>query len=190
MPLVKRVIIIHGSYGSPTDNWFSWLSKEVSALGIEALVPTFPTPDQQSLDTWRNSFTSETGGLSADDVLVGHSLGVAFILHLLEESPVRISGAFLVSGFLGNLGLVEFDRVNDTFVNTAFDWPQVRRNVLEVRLYNSDNDPYVPITKGEELAKLLQTPLIVLHGAGHINSEAGYQKFPLLLDDLKTLLAA
>ena len=38
----SRVVIIHGSYGKPEENWFPWLAEEVRKLGHSATVPTFP----------------------------------------------------------------------------------------------------------------------------------------------------
>jgi predicted alpha/beta hydrolase family esterase len=122
-----RVVIIHGSYGSADGNWFRWLASRVRELGHEPTVPQFPTPTGQNLSNWLRVFDEQVGALSPNIVLVEHSLGVAFILRLLERTADPIAGAFLVAGFLGPLGLPDFDRINAEFVLPAVDWPRVTR---------------------------------------------------------------
>jgi len=184
-----RVVISHGSYGNPQENWFPWLAAEIRKLGHDAVTPTFPTPGGQSLDIWRAEFRAQVGFLAPDMVLVGHSLGVGFILNLIEESKVPVRGTFLVSGFLGRLGLEEFDPINESFVCRDFQWDRIRRNAGEVHIYNADNDPYVPLAKGKELAETFEVELTVVPNGGHINASAGFLSFPLLLKDLQPLLS-
>jgi predicted alpha/beta hydrolase family esterase len=89
---------------------------------------------------------------------------------------------------LGKLGLEQFDVINESFVCREFNWEQIRRNAGKVYVYNSDNDPYVPLSKGKELAEKLGVKLIIIKNAGHINASAGYTTFPRLLEDIRTLL--
>lgn len=180
------VVIVHGAYGSPEENWFPWLKEKVIGVGWRALVPKLPTPDGQRLDRWREAFRQQIGEVGAEMVLVGHSVGASFLLTVVEESPVRVRGMFLASGFVGNLGKAEFDGINDTFVNRAFDWERIRGNAETIRVYNSDNDPYVPLEKGRELAARLGVELRVVHGAGHINAASGYTRFDALWRDIQT----
>lgn len=120
--------------------------------------------------------------------LIGHSLGVAFILSMLEKSTIPVKGCFLVSGFLGNLDISQFDEVNTTFTIQQFDWELILRSCGQVKVYNSDTDPYVPLKKGQELAQLLKAPLIIIRNGGHINTAAGFTEFPELLSDIKQYL--
>ena len=56
-------------------------------------------------------------------------------------------------------------------------------------IFYSDNDPYIPLAKGEELAKKLDSELIIVKNAGHFNTESGYKKFELLLEGIKRIIA-
>lgn len=185
---IKRVVILHGSYGCPCENWFPWLATEVRSRGHVAFVPSMPTPDRQNLQVWREEFAVQVGDITPDMILVGHSLAPAFILDLLERASNAVLGTYLVSGFLGKLGLEDFDKVNESFVCRDFDWSKIRENAGEIHIYIGNDDPYVPQTKGEELAALLSTQLTVIPGGGHINESAGYKSFPQLLTDLEHLL--
>ena len=185
---VALVVIVHGSYGSPDENWFPWLADEIRRLGHKAVVPRLPTPEGQNLESWHKEFSHQVGPLTENMVLAGHSLAPGFILSLLERSDVTVQGTFLVSGFLGKLGLEEFDLVNETFVCREFDWEAIRQRAGEIHVYNSDTDPYVPLERGEELASKLGVELNVIHDGGHINTGAGFRDFPQLLADIKRLI--
>jgi predicted alpha/beta hydrolase family esterase len=58
----------------------------------------------------------------------------------------------------------------------------------ETYKYNSDNDQYVPLQKGSELADNLGVELMVVKNGGHLNADSGFTEFPQLLDDIRSLL--
>ncbi|MBU0760931.1 MAG: alpha/beta hydrolase [Nanoarchaeota archaeon] len=181
-----KFFIIHGSYGSPKENWFPWLKERLEEEGNNVFVPEFPTPNNQSLDNWMKVFddfySSEVG---EDSIFIGHSLGPAFILSILERLNIKVKACFFVSGFLGLLGNPEFDEVNKTFIAKEFDWERIRKNCENFYVYHSDNDPYVSLEKAKELAEKLGTEVIIVKNAGHFNESSGYLKFELLLKDIE-----
>jgi predicted alpha/beta hydrolase family esterase len=183
-----RVVIVHGSYGSAGGNWFPWLALRVRELGHEAIVPQFPTPNGQNLSNWLRVFDEQVGALTRETILIGHSLGVAFILRLLERAVAPIAGAFLVAGFLGPLDLPDFDGINAEFVLPPVDWSRVKRGAKSFFVYGSDNDPYVPLTEVEGIATALGVRMVLIENAGHLNADSGFSSFPVLLVDLGTLL--
>jgi predicted alpha/beta hydrolase family esterase len=184
----KKAILIHGAYGSPDENWFPWLAKNLKDRGVNVVVPVFPTPKDQNPTSWLAAFEVQGCSLDHNTVLVGHSLGVAFIFRLLERSTEPVRGTFLVSAFLGALGLPDFDPINAPFFEAPFDWQKIRGNAGIVRVYNGDNDPYVPLQKGYEIARNLGTDLTIIENGGHINKSAGYDKFERLLNELSDLI--
>lgn len=183
---MKNVIIIHGTGGSPERNWFPWLKTELEKTDCRVFVPKFPTPRGQSLESWLDTFKNCERYLDESAIVVGHSLGTAFLLNVLEKLDHQIEAAYFVSGFTGLLDNPEFDDLNRTFVSRDFDWSRIKRNCKRFNIINSDNDPYVPLQKGIDLAKNLGSELIVLSGAGHINHESGYLKFEFLLEKMKS----
>lgn len=74
-----------------------------------------------------------------------------------------------------------------TFTARNFDWKKIRKNCQNFYVFHSDNDEYNGIEKAEQLAEKLNTKVILVKGAGHFNSKAGYTKFPLLLEKIKSL---
>jgi len=182
---MTNIIIIHGTGGSPEGNWFPWLKKELEALGHTVYVPLFPTPENQSLENWLEVFKDYEGYLDENSIVVGHSLGPAFLLSIIEKLNQPIKAAFFIAGFTGLIDLPDIDKLNKTFTLQSFDWNKIKENSKKFTVINSDDDPYVKLDKGKELAQKLDTELIILHNAGHINKDSGYVTFDFLLDKIK-----
>ena len=185
---MTNIFIIHGAYGNPEENWFPWLKSELKKLGCRVFVPKFPTPENQSLENWLKVFEDYKQYLNKNSIVVGHSLGPAFLLNILEQLNKPIKAAFFVSGFVGLLGNPEFDNINKTFVDKRFDWQKIKQNCKKFYVFHSDNDPYVPLEQAEKLAKNLGVNVILVKNAGHFNEKAGYTKFDLILEKIKLLL--
>jgi len=181
-----RAIIAHGTKGSPAGNWFPWLIRELQSNNIEALAPRYPTPAGQSLNSWFRVFDQAAGELKPDDVLVGHSLGAAFSLRLLERGGKAL-GVFLVAGFARRIGVEEYDVLNSTFVDPSFLWPTIKAAAGTIKVYCGDNDPYVPFEASMQMADALGVKAEIIPGGRHLNEESGWLRFPRILDDLLKL---
>jgi len=182
---MANIFIVHGAFGSPKENWFSWLKKELEDLGYRVFVPRFPTPKKQSLKNWLSIFKKYEKYIDKKTIFIGHSIGCAFLLNVLEQQDKKVNASFLVSGFIGLLGSKKFDNLNKTFADKSFDWKKIKKNCKRFYVFHSDNDPYVPIKKAKDLAKKLKAKLIVVKNAGHFNEKSGYKKFELLLKKLR-----
>jgi uncharacterized protein len=182
---MATVFIIHGTRAHPESNWFAWLRRELEALGHTVIVPKFPTPENQHLETWSETLFKHEQFIHERTIFVAHSVGPAFVLSALEQLDKRIKAAFFVSGFTDLLGIPEFDNLNRTFVDKQFDWDKIKANCARFVVIHSDNDPYVPLDHGRKLAKNLGVALITIKNGGHLNADAGFTKFPVLLELIK-----
>ncbi|MFH1448257.1 MAG: alpha/beta fold hydrolase [Candidatus Micrarchaeota archaeon] len=163
-------ILVHGAYGNPEENWFPWLKRELEKLGFNVFVPEFPTPGNQNLENWLRVFEEYRRHLGPDTILVGHSLGPAFILHVLEKFDRPIWGAFFVAGFISEIGNPDFDGINRTFYQRT-DFSKVKENCRSFFVFYSDNDPYVREEKSMELATSLDVKPMAIKDAGHFNGK-------------------
>jgi predicted alpha/beta hydrolase family esterase len=121
-----KLLILHGTKGPPDGNWFPWLKAKVENHGIFAFAPRFPTPNGQSKENWDrvlNGFDFD-----GDTICIGHSCGATYLLHILERLEKPIRRAIFVSGFADNLGIDEYDKLNETFVSHNFDFEKICRN--------------------------------------------------------------
>lgn len=176
-------IIIHGVYGNPEENWFPWLKKELEGQGYEVIVPKFPTPLDQSLESWLRVFSHYEEKINEETVLIGHSLGAAFILNYLERTNKKIKASILVAGY-HKLIENQFKELNMTFVGKEFSWEKIRQSCGKFFVFAGDNDEYIPLDIANELSKNLNAELNIVHDGGHLNKKAGYEDFPLLLETI------
>ena len=185
-----KIIIAHGTGGSPSINWFPWLSQELHTLGQTVITPKFPTPEGQSLESWLKTFEASFGfsNINDDCIVIGHSIGAAFVLRLLEQTKTPVKASFLVASFIQELGLPEYDILNKSFIAGSFDWETIKEHSHNFFVYHADNDPYVPLNCGQTVASALNIPLTLIPNGGHLNAESGYTQFPEILSSIKTLL--
>ena len=179
-------IIIHGVYNDPNGNWFPWLKKELESQNHEVIVPKFPTPIGQNLETWLKVMEKYEDKINERTVMIGHSLGAVFIVDYLEQSKKKIRTAFLVAGFHKNLKS-PYDTMNRTFINKDFHWEKIKSSCKDIFVIASDNDEFIPIEMSRELSKNLNAHLEIVHKGGHLNIQAGYREFPLLLEMIEKL---
>ena len=176
-------IIIHGVYSNPEENWFPWLKKQLEGMSYEVIVPKFPTPLDQSLESWTRAFSQYESKINEETVLIGHSLGAAFILNYLEKTSKKIKAAILVSGFHKLLGS-QYDEINKTFVDKQFNWDKIKSSCGRFFIFAGDNDEYISLEVSNELAKNLNAEMNIVHDGGHLNKKAGYDDFSLLLETI------
>lgn len=180
-----NIVICHGAYGRPEENWYMWLGRELVKSGCNAIVPKFPTPEGQSLKSWLSVLKKHGKHIGPDTIIVGHSISCALVLKKIEYSRKPVKAAFLISSFIGNVGVEKFDVINRSFFTEGFDWKKIKKNCAHFEVWHGDNDPFLPIARGKEVSDNLGVKLNVVKGAGHFNEKAGYKQFSLLLEEIR-----
>ncbi len=185
---MKNAIVIHGTEGSPEKNWFPWLSNELAKIDYNVFVPQFPSPPKipAKIAEWFEVFKNYEQYLNENTILIGHSLGGIFILRILEKLKRPIKAAFFVATPIGVRPILNYNRDN-AFSGFSFDWINITTKASHFEVFQSDNDPYVSLENGTQLAKQLNTKLTLITKAGHFNSKAGYTKFEVLFEKIKTI---
>lgn len=181
----RNVIIVHGAYGSPTENWFGWLHNELTLMRLNCLVPQLPTPNGQSLSSWMDKFNESVGShINEKTILIGHSLGAVFLLNRLQRENKSVFTTVLVATFLGRVGIDKFDLINESFFSVPFEWEAIRNKSQHFWCYHGEDDPYVSLETFNHISQQLLAKKIIVPKGGHLNEAAGYYEFPELLHDL------
>ncbi|MFH1444755.1 MAG: alpha/beta fold hydrolase [Candidatus Peregrinibacteria bacterium] len=180
---MTTIFIFHGVGGNSEENWLPWLKKQLETEQCRVVVPDFPHPDHPTLVEWSEHFRQYEELVDEQTIFVGHSLGGAFALRLLERMPKPIRACFLVASVWGVMGN-QFDPQMETFTVSPYDWKTIRKNSNNFSVIHADNDPFIKLSQAEELAQNLGTEVALIHDGGHLNASAGYTEFPLLLEQI------
>lgn len=184
-----NIFIFHGTEGHPQENWFPWLKQELETKGYDVTVPQFPLPPvvPAEIAEWFDMLKGHEANINERTVIIGHSLGGIFTLRVLEKLDHPIKAAFFVGAPIGVRPILNYDRDN-AFSSFNFDWENIKQKAENFVVYQSDDDPYVGLDNGKELAKHLGVELTFIPNAGHFNKRAGYTEFEHLKNKLLKLL--
>lgn len=87
---------------------------------------------------------------------------------------------------LNNKKFWQFDAVNNSFYKTDFDFQKLRKLIPTSYVLYSSNDPYVDKNHSIVFAGALDSSTIYIKRAGHMNSEANLNEFPLVYELCKS----
>lgn len=197
-----QYLIMHGSYGSPDENWFRWLERELITLGNQVILKQFPVDDWdqvtnigidkissfkpvQALGVWEEFFVSKIlPKLQQESTnFIGHSLAPLFILHMLQKYDFQLAKAIFVSPFFNipdRSEIWQFYPTNKTFYSYDFDFAKINSQLSKSDVVYGDDDPYVPATEPPMFAQKLGSEVHVVKNGGHCGSI--FKEFPLILD--------
>lgn len=186
---MNNVFIFHGTEGYPEKNWFPWMKKEIEQNGCRVFVPQFPSPPvvPAKIAEWFDILKNYEQDIDENAIIIGHSLGGKFLLRILEKLKHPIKDAFFVGTPIGVPPIANNERDN-AFTDNNFDLETIKKKAQHFVVFQSDNDPYVGLDNGKELAKNLGVELSFVPNAGHFNATAGYLKFEALRDKVLEIL--
>lgn len=186
---MNHVFIFHGTEGYPEGNWFPWMKQGLEQEGFSVFVPQFPSPPviPAKISEWFDVLKRLEQNIDENTIIIGHSLGGKFLLRVLEKRERPIKAAFFVGTPIGVPPIANNERDN-AFTGNDFDWDAIRKKARHFVVFQSDNDPYVGLGNGKELAKNLGAELSFVPNAGHFNTKAGYTKFQELRNKILEII--
>jgi len=159
--------------------WRMTLQDELQGT-YAVLLPEMPNKQNASYDAWKLWFEKYLPHLHAGDVLVGHSLGAAFLIRYLSEErlPISVSGVYLIATPF----FCEDSPAGGDFRFNTRSLQQVLGNTKNLVFYHSEDDQVVPFSDLRHfLEHFPQARTMIFKDRGHFVQES----FPELLEDLR-----
>lgn len=184
---MKRVILVHGWSGSPTEHWFPWIKSELEKKGYNVDAPFMRTHNEPVIEEWISHLEEMAGNYDENTVFVGHSIGCQAILRFIEKAGKKARGAVFVAGWfdLENMETLEEEVIARPWIETSVDLERMRELLPKSSLIISDNDPYGAFEFNKMKFAELGSKIVVIHNAGHLTSEDGFNKLPEVLEEIE-----
>jgi predicted alpha/beta hydrolase family esterase len=176
-----KAILIHGNGGCTAgDIWLPWLERELTALGLVVTNQTFPDNIKARAKVWLPHL--EALGADEHTILIGHSSGAVAAMRYAETH--RLLGSILVGVCYTDLG-DRFEAASGYF-DAPWQWPRIRDHQQWIAIYNSTDDPHIPIAEPRFVAAQLRCSYFEFTDRGHFVDQ---RQFPEILDLVRRKLA-
>lgn len=171
------ILIVPGFADSGHDHWQSrWARNLKTARRVEQA--DWFAPDRE---VWVGEIVAAVAAATRPAVLVGHSLGVAAILHAADHvGRGRVAGAFLVAPS-------DLDAVATWPREEGQDWERIIASFAPMpmatlpfpaRVLASSNDSFCSVARAQEMAAAWGADVSVIADGGHINAASGHGPWP------------
>jgi len=172
----KKVIFIPGNGGgSPNDNWFPSIKKELENVGLNVISEEFPDNDLARASFWIPFLLNE---LKADEntILIGHSSGAIAAMRLAEKQPIL--GSILVGAYHTDL---DMDKEKQSgYFDKEWNWKSIKDNQQWTVLFASQDDPWIPIEQPRYIHLQLDCEYHEYKCEGHFGGDYYKSTFPEL----------
>ncbi len=159
---MNSVILIHGNGGSTADDiWFPWLERELTEIGLRVINRTFPDNVRARAKIWL-PFIDELGA-DEETVLIGHSSGAMAAMRYAETH--RLAGSVLVGVCHTDLG--DGGEAASGYYRDPWQWDRIREHQPWIAIYNSTDDPHIPIAEARYVAAQLKASYFEFTDRGH-----------------------
>ena len=176
-----KAILIHGNGGCTAgDIWLPWLERELIALGLDVINHTFPDNIKARASVWLPYL--EALDADEDTILIGHSSGAVAAMRYAETH--RLLGSVLVGVCHTDLG-DSFEAASGYYA-APWQWDKIRSNQRFIGIFNSIDDPHIPIAEARFVAAQLKCSYFEFTDRGHFVDR---RDFPEALEYVRRQMA-
>jgi len=157
-----KAILIHGNGGGTAEDiWLPYLERELTAVGLDVINRTFPDNVKARARFWLPFL--EQLGAGDDTILIGHSSGAVAAMRYAETH--RLLGSVLVGVCHTDLG--DGGEAASGYYRAPWQWEQIRRNQQWIGIYQSSDDPLIPVAEARFVAAQLKCSYFEFTDRGH-----------------------
>jgi predicted alpha/beta hydrolase family esterase len=179
--MATKAILIHGNGGcTAADFWLPSVERDLTALGLDVINQTFPDNVKARSTFWLPFL--ESLGADEQTVLIGHSSGAMAAMRYAETH--RLLGSVLVGVCHTDLG-DRFEAASG-YYSQRWQWDRIRTNQEWIGVFNSTDDPHIPIAEPRFVAAQLRCSYFEFTDRGHFTDVA----FPELIGFVRRKLHA
>ena len=176
--MASAYLILHGLSGSGPGHWQRWLAERLEQDGRPVRFPELPDPDNPDPEAWVRELLGELERLDGDErVVLCHSLSCIAWLAACPEVDRPVDRVALVAPPSLGAGLPELVPFFPVTATAA----DVRHGASHTRLVCADDDPYCPEGAALLYGGVLDLPVDLQPGGGHLNVDAGLGPWPAML---------
>jgi predicted alpha/beta hydrolase family esterase len=176
-----KAILIHGNGGcTAADFWLPSVERDLTALGLDVINQTFPDNVKARSTFWLPFI--ESLGADEQTVLIGHSSGAMAAMRYAETH--RLLGSVLVGVCHTDLG-DRFEAASG-YYSRPWQWDRIRTNQAWIGVFNSTDDPHIPIAEPRFVATQLRCSYFEFTDRGHFTDVS----FPELTGFIRRRLQA
>lgn len=155
------IIILHGFGSDSTHSWKPWLIAELKKLGHNVYCPDLPNTNKPNIIE-QAEYVLKNTRLSENSIVIGHSLGGAVLLRLLERSKTKIKKAI----FLDSVLKPKFsDKLRPDVANAddwSFDFAKIKKASRSFLVVADADYPTIRKEEIDKLAKILVASKLLL----------------------------
>ncbi len=172
-----RIILVHGYKASPSTNFLPWLERELRARGFDVLIPELPNPAEPDRDAWTEALVDVCAPLTENDIIVGHSLGGAAALRMLEAAEARTTPHAMV--MIATPWMIADEKFRGFFFS-ELDFEVLMWRAAKFVVIHAQNDPIIPVEHGKRYAATLHAALVTPETGEHFQGT----EYPVLLEEI------
>jgi predicted alpha/beta hydrolase family esterase len=182
MPKPTNVVLLHGYASGPDRHWLPWMHRELESRGLGVFAPKLPDPFRPDFKKWFRTMATEAKQWNKRTVVVGHSLGGALALRLLEHAALgRVAACILVAApFCSPLSLERFT----SFFEKPIDWFHLQRRSSRFIVVQAKDDPLIPYDNALRYQEALESELHLVARGGHFSGHDA----PEVLSAIRTVI--
>ena len=186
---MKRAFIVHRWDGTPKNDWYPWLKRELEKKGFKVEVPAMPNTFDPKINDWVNHLKKVVGKLDNETYFIGHSIGSQTIMRFLEKEDYngKIGKMIFVAGWfkLDNLEGKEVEAIANPWIDTPIDFNKIKQKIPKLTVFLSTNEPYGFVEENSKIFKeKLNAKVILEKDKGHFTEDDGVSELPEILAEI------